>query len=310
MTRTSMRLFTTALLTGAFVFSAALPAMADAELDDLLEDIEESEFSGTQIIITTWDGVTEVSVVVVDHNSDITTVEGGAGVTMLGRGRVLRSGAGSGAAVSVWTDVDSDRYRLVVGKSTVRRGREVQNVAIHEGSMLRARLTIDVESGAPLVTEIFDGSGRRFRYSAMLDFDPWSRGGLNRPAPLVFDMSTPVENYQIGAVAGYERADTYSSPDESVYSFFSDGLFSFSLFEFDREANFGDDDTLEAFESNGANYHRRVTATEIYVTWQSGGQTFVLVGDLPPDHLAAVLDGLPQPRDRGLFSRIWSGVFG
>lgn len=290
------------------IVTTALPAIADEELDRLLEQIEGAQFSGSQVIITTWDGVTEVSVVHIDHNSGVTVVEGGDGVATLGRGRAVRSGGGNGAAVSVWNDVSSDRYEIIMGDVRVRQGREVRGVEIREGTLLRARMTIDVESGAPIVTEVFDADGRRFRYSAMFEFTPWSLGTTPATEP-VFDVSMHAESYPIDEVAGYSRADTYASPDDSLHSFFSDGLFSFSLFQFDGVATI-DHATLEPFSSGGREYRRRITATEVYVSWQSGGETYVLVGDLPPDHLAEVLQELPRPRGRSFFSRLWSGIFG
>ncbi len=297
------------VLVVALVAGAALPAAADDSLDELLEDIEDAEFSGSQVIITTWDGVTEVSVVTVDHGDGIVIVEGGDGVAILGSGRAVRSGSGNGAAVSDWNEVSSERYRVVMGRTSLRQGRDVQGVEIREGDLLRARITLDVESGAPLVTEVFDGDGRRFRYSAMLEFSPWSQGTA-APGTPVFDVSLPADD-TIGRaeLAGYVRADTYAAPDDSLQSFYSDGLFTFSLFEYEGAATFGDD-TLEPFVIDGRRYERRITATDVYVTWRTSGSTYVLVGDLPPDHLADVLDELPRPRTRGLLSRLWNGLFG
>jgi hypothetical protein len=300
-------LLVTCLVTG-LVAAGALPAAADDSLDELLDEIEDAEFSGSQVIITTWDGVTEVSVVTVDHGDGIVIVEGGDGVAMLGQGRAMRLGAGNGAAVSDWTEVSSERYRVLIGRVSLRQGRDVQSVEIREGDLLRARVTLDVESGAPLVTEVFDGAGRRFRYSAMLDFEPWSQG-VAAPGTHVFDVSVPAESSARDELAGYVRADTYAAPDDSLHSFYSDGLFAFSLFEYDGPADFGED-ALESFEISGRRYERRVTATDVYVTWPSSGSTYVLVGDLPPDHLADVLDELPQPRRRGFLSRLWDGLFG
>jgi hypothetical protein len=196
-----------------------------------------------------------------------------------------------------------------MGKKTTRQGREVQAVEIREGSLTRARMVIDIASGAPLITEVFDGTGQRFRYSALYEFSPWSQG-TTTPADPVFDVSVAAEGEPTSEVAGYVRADTYASPDDSLHSFYSDGLFSFSLFQFDGGAAVGEEGELTTFTSGGRDYERRITATEVYVTWQSSGSTYVLVGDLPPDHLEDVLDELPRPRRRGIFSRLWSGLFG
>ena len=105
MSRATSRRLATAGIVAVLVVAAALPAAADDDLDELLERIESSEFSGSQIIVTTWDGITEVSVVVVDHGGGITLVDGGEGLAMLGQGRAMRSSGGNGAAIAVWNDV-------------------------------------------------------------------------------------------------------------------------------------------------------------------------------------------------------------
>ncbi len=112
------------------------------------------------------------------------------------------------------------------------------------------------------------------------------------------------------AAAGYVLADAYPGPDASVQGFYSDGLFSFSLFAFDGAVESDRFAAATVTELRGLSYRRLVSPSEIWVTWKSGGDTYVLVGDLPPDHLEAVLDELPKPGRRNLFSRLWSGLFG
>ena len=75
MTGSRLRSLLVLLLVVGLLATGALPAAADDTLDELLEEIEEAEFSGSQVIITTWDGVTEVSVVTVDHGDGIVMVE-------------------------------------------------------------------------------------------------------------------------------------------------------------------------------------------------------------------------------------------
>ena len=48
----------------------------------------------------------------------------------------------------------------------------------------------------------------------------------------------------------------------------------------------------------------------MWVQWSSDPYTYVLVGDLPPDHLQQVLSELPRPTSRNILSRIWQGLFG
>ncbi|MDX1450854.1 MAG: hypothetical protein R3246_17520, partial [Acidimicrobiia bacterium] len=110
--------------------------------------------------------------------------------------------------------------------------------------------------------------------------------------------------------AGYVRADTYAGPDDTIQAFFTDGLFSFSLFELDANVPLDRFDEAPTIELAGSTYKRLVTPTDIWVSWESGDTAYVLIGDLPGDHLEQVLDVLPEPRSRGLLSRLWSGLFG
>jgi hypothetical protein len=106
------------------------------------------------------------------------------------------------------------------------------------------------------------------------------------------------------------RADTYAGPDETIHAFFTDGLFSFSLFEVDVAARLDRFEDAGAVLLNGTSYRRLVTPTEIWVTWKAGDVAYVLVGDLPPDHLEEVVADLPAPREPSLLSRLWNGIFG
>ena len=107
--------------------------------------------------------------------------------------------------------------------------------------------------------------------------------------------------------AGYTRADTYAGPDNTVQAFYTDGLFKFSIFEIDGSADL--DGFAESTVFDG-DYVQRVDPSELWVAWKRGGSTFVLVGDLPPDHLAQVLTDLPAPDSDSIISRIWRGIFG
>jgi hypothetical protein len=113
-----------------------------------------------------------------------------------------------------------------------------------------------------------------------------------------------------GSLAGYRRADAYAGPEGAVQAFYSDGLFSFSVFESHRTATPEAFRSATAFEVGGKLYRRIVTPTVTWVQWHAPDESYVLVGDLPPDHLVEVLRGLPEPGDRGLLVRLWRRLFG
>ena len=113
-----------------------------------------------------------------------------------------------------------------------------------------------------------------------------------------------------GAVDQYQLVDTYAGPEDSVHAFYSDGLFSFSVFVLDGEGATGPFVEAETMDLASGSYRWILTPTDLWVQWSGGGKTYVLIGDLPPDHLAEVLGQLPAPSRRNIFSRLWNGIFG
>lgn len=299
------------VLTLALLVSA-LPAAA-TELEEYLESAAAAEYSGRRIIVTIWDGESQVRIFSVTHVPEMTVVDDGVDGSLVGSGKVS-DGNDDAVMVPEWSRYSvSDRYTTTEPIRTVRLGRIAETIEILEDGRLRARYTFDALTKVPLATEVYDGDGLLFRYSAMLEFDP--RPGLTyadmSAMGEVYDVMLPVE---VGSLphdaAGYVRADTYSGPDGTIQAFFTDGLFSFSLFEVDADARLDRFDDASTATLNGASYRRLVTPTEIWLTWRAGDVAYVLVGDLPPDHLEQVLAELPEPKERGLLSRIWRGIFG
>ena len=69
-------------------------------------------------------------------------------------------------------------------------------------------------------------------------------------------------------------------------------------------------DGATELEVDGRTYRRMVTPTSLWVHWNAPDRSYVLVGDLPPDHLLEVLERLPAPGERGLLVRLWRRLFG
>ena len=301
-----------AIVAGATAVALAAgvtPAVAD--LEDYLAAAAAAEYSGRRVVITNFDGETRAGVFDVTHVSDMTVVGAGDGGSMVAPGRVSGD---AGVMVPVWSRYSTnDRYTTTDAAQTVRLGRVADVIEIHEDGRVRARFTFESLTGIPLVSEIFDGDGGLFRYSAMLEFE--SKPDLSYEAMEAmgesYDVMLPVETSSLPAeAAGYVRADTYAGPDETVQAFFTDGLFSFSLFEIDAAAQLDRFEDAPAIELAGSTYKRLVTPTDVWVSWESGDVAYVLIGDLPPDHLEQVLDELPEPKSKGLLSRLWRGLFG
>jgi hypothetical protein len=300
-----------ALLTAASLVLVASPAFAD--LEEYLEDAEQADYAGRRLVVTFWGDGSEVGVFDITHAGDMTMIDGGP-TADVSDGRVT-GGQDRGAVVlQGWSRSSlTDRYTTAAPVTVSRLGRVAESVDVLEDGQVRARIVFDFDTRVPLLTEIFDGDGELFRYSAMIEFDPNPSLRYADLAPTVsdYDVMLPAQTATMPpTAAGYERADTYGGPDTTVQTFYTDGLFKFSIFEIVGDVSLERFEEAGALEANDATYLQLVTPSELWVMWSADGSTYVLVGDLPPDHLVRVLAELPQPDGGGLFDRIWHGIFG
>jgi negative regulator of sigma E activity len=101
-----------------------------------------------------------------------------------------------------------------------------------------------------------------------------------------------VSDFRIGDVVagnGFEAA------------LYRDGLFTFSLTRWEDEL------VVEGADESGV---VELGPGRTLLAWRSGGGTFVMIGDLPPDLRASVVSELPAPDAGGLFRRLWNRLFG
>jgi len=306
-----------AILAGVVVFlSAPAAALSEDGVVGMLEEATEAEFHGSGVVMCSW-----------EHDSaaatyEITRAEGMSMIQVPGGAVMWHDGVSAMQSGSDWygTEIEewaawsvSDRYSIGEIVETTRLGRPAVQVTVLENGSPRARMILDVESRVRLATEILDGRGRVFRMAALVTFDP---GPPDMPdsmpememmgtvKPMADSTSLPE------SAGGYLQADVYDAGGGAVQAFYTDGLFSFSVFEMKRGQRPSEFDTATEFEAQGSRYRRIVTPTNIWVHWNAPDRSYVLVGDLPPDHLMTVLDVLPAPGDRGLLVRLWRRIFG
>lgn len=314
MSRILSRVLTLGSMAGLVMLISAQAATAD-QLDDYLAEAADAVFAGRQATWCSFSGHTEFNVVSIEHAGALLMVEDGDSPQMIGEGRSsVHGGSGVGVAISDWSSVSSSgRYSTAAVVTEQRQGREVVVVTVNEGDQIRAQIWFDEMTGASLGSEVYDGDGEVFRLSWMLDFDPNPRKIFTMMGDdgSVFDMVVAADASDLPeSVAGYSRVDTYAGPDESVHAFYADGLFSFSVFIIEGQVTtspFADADVMNAA---GSEYRWLLTPSDLWAQWASNGSTYVLVGDLPPDHLEEVLGELPRPSTRNIFSRLWRGLFG
>ena len=302
-----------ALLIGFAVWLVVVSAPARAgDFEAYQERAVAARYTGRQVVASILDGETEAGLFTVERQAGatMTAMDGGSMVTGDGKARV----AAAGVEIMVWNDPTvGSRYTTSDPIAVTRLGRPCDLFEIHEGEGLRARIVFDVVTAAPISYEVFDGTGKLFRLSAMLEVTsnmPPSMAMID-PAGTEFDVLEAADPGGLPeAAGGYVRADVYAGSDDTVHGFYTDGLFSFSVFELSPDADVGGLGESQKVRIGDADYRRRITPGAIWVLWNAGDQTYLVVGDLPPDHLERVLPDLPAPERRGFFSRVWHSLFG
>lgn len=290
-------------------------AAAAADLDELLEESQAASYSAEQIIsCDTPDGernalvrIEQVGdeIRITSSMSDGVQVVSGEGEWTLRRGedQVVQANVDAGQATTepLYT-VEEEGAVEYLGRAAMAY------LLIREGEP-RAELVIDDETGAIVdaVTLTIDNEiycERRFisldTATPVID-DPDTAEGAKTPPSLVESSSLP------DAVSGFELLDEYVDEDGVTFAYYSDGFFSFALFETPTTVALPDAELVE-FESGP--YSRVFTAGQVTYVWETRDHGMALVGDLPPDLHEAVLAEMPHPEDPGLFRRWWRALFG
>jgi hypothetical protein len=307
------RFFLVAAVTGLWVVGVAAAASASEELDTYLEQADSAGYSGTQFVFTVWDDETATGVYQVEQAGEMVMVHQGTGDSLISSGKVRALDGQAGLAIASWTEaVPSSRYRVGAPEQTVRFDRSAQAIEVFEGDLVRAKLILDAKTGAPLATEVYDGEGELFRFATMLDFDT--------DMAAVAELAKEGSDYDVvlsagrttlpSSLAGYTRIDVYDAPGDGEHAFYADGLFSFSVFVLPADAGEGRFEDASTVELGGESYRRLLAPTDVWVMWRTPDATYVLVGNVPPDHLEDVLSALPRPEKTSFFSRLWRGLFG
>lgn len=299
------------MLTATMLLVTLIGTLPAPDLVDDLDQAGDAEFVGRQLVVC-WssDGVV-AHVTDVEQSDGMTRVTGPNGSFVIGEGKMIEEYPGGIRYLEMAPTAD---WRLWDGYA-VRDGvgiGESRTVEVHQGSSLRARFVLDAATAAPLTTEIYNGTGSLYRFATFLEFE--ARGD-----DAMVDMdSMPEPEYREGAIAAtlpetaghYWAADSYAAPG-GVQVFFTDGLFRFSVFEVSRKSDGGGLVDAETVEIGGhGGYHRSYTPGAVSLFWRTPDLGYVLVGDLPPDHLVEVLADLPHPSRPPMLKRVWRWAFG
>lgn len=298
----------------AVLLVTMMTTLPTADLVDDMDHAADAEFVGRQLVVS-WspDGVV-AQVSEVEQSGGMTMVKGSDHSVVIGQGKLIDDYGGTITYLEMTPTTPWrlwDGYEVVDGEQTPGAD-DSHTVDVLEEGHLRARFVLDEASSIPLSSEIFGGNGSLYRYTALIEVGPRDSAPMidmaDMPPPEVREMAQDVA---LPASAGhYWRADSYVAAG-GIQAFYTDGLFRFSVFELSRKTDGGslaDKPSVEMAGNGG--YHRQYNPAAVTVLWRTADQSYVLIGDLPPDHLELVLIDLPVPNRANPLKRAWRWVFG
>lgn len=303
-----------AILVLGMVVLPAQSAFA-AELGDLMDGSREASYTAEQIIsCSTPDGVRDAVVRITQSGGELRVsssltddveVAVGAGRWSMKRDGELVSeasvGEGKSTVEPLYTVEEQQAVRFL--------GRAAMSYLLIRDGTPRAELVFDDETGVLVdaVTYSVDEEiycERRFVSLDVASEVPAAQPGQTLdavPPSVVADSNLPEE------VAGFERLDQYEDQEGVRFAYYSDGFFSFALFQTATEVPVSGATTVSL---PSGTYQRVFTAGQVTYVWETRDGAAALVGDLPPDLHEAVLAAMPHPHDPGFFRRVWRSLFG
>lgn len=314
--------FRVALVLGVLLaVTVGSPALAD-DLSDRLTRSDAAEYTGELFIsCATPDGpVSQLLDVVRSDGRLWVSIPGTGDEIFAGDGTLYERGRdGTVEATRVSSGRPwqmSSRYTVGVEGVTTDLGRAAEIVTIREGDLDRVSLHFDVDTGALVRSEVRNGDGSVYCSSAFVAFVPGHvavNGAFDGVAPTEtspIDPSTVDPKILPEAIERFQRLDVYAGPEGSTVAYYSDGVFSFTVFTSDRPMRIPELDGVPEVDVNGQRYIRHFRPGEVVYAWETRYGGYALIGDLPMDLQETVLGELPAPRRLGFFGRLWRNLFG
>ncbi len=300
-------------LAAALVLLPASAAFA-ADLDELLDESREAAYTAEQVITcSTPDGARNAVIELSQASGElhigapvapeVEVASGLGGWTLLREGAVVSSANVQGAG-----EEPEPRYTVDEGTETDYLGRDATLYRMTGDGVVRAELTVDVEAGALLRVVTFNADGSVFCERRFVTFEPGIPPVTDgETAPSVESAEAGVESNLPETLGNFERLDVYQDEEGFTFAYYSDGFFSFAVFQTPAIVAAGSGSLVTVGEQP---YIRSSGAGDVTYAWETSSGGMALVGDLPPDMHEEVLSGLPAPEDPGLFRRLWRNLFG
>lgn len=285
-----------------------------SDIDGLLDRGKAAAYSAEQVITcSTPDGVKDAVVHIAQNGNELRLTSNAAdGLEVSvepGDWTMSREGAVVDSTEVETSDQAADpKYLLDEGQAAVFLGRKATIYEMSDGDLLRAQLIFDDMTGAMMRAVTYTDEGEVYCERRFISFDP-------TPPDLPEDLAgepdhldaTEVETSLPDDLAGFSLLDLYSDPQGFVFGYYSDGFFSFAVFETPTLVVL-DDSTRMSLDTGS--YERAFTPGMVTFAWETSVGAMALIGDPPPDMHEEILGELPPSVQRGWFERLWASLFG
>ena len=300
------------VLVVAFTLVGSAPALADDAID-WIERSHEAVFDSAQVVACqTPDGQVDG---VFDVSGTGLGVQAGQGAArrIYGANGVFSSNDSS-QAIGVPTE---EHGQLGPGYSSIEvtserfDGRRTKAFNLFRDELLRATVVFDFATGALLSMATFNDDGSEYCTVETTSFrQPIGLSEQSAPLVAVTELEAVDADPVLApaTVAGFVRLDTYRWRETGTASFYSDGLFSFTLVTAPTAFALSDSDASDV-ELEGGSYRRLFEPNRSTYVWESEMGGMSLVGDLPLDLQEAVLAELAPAERPGLLTRLWRRLF-
>lgn len=285
------------------------------ELDELLEQGREAAYSAEQAIsCSTPDGIRDAVVRISQSGGEMTVASavgddvevksGDGGWTLSRHGGVVSSTSVEGKEAEV-----EPLYLVEDLGEIIALGRDATAYQLVRDGEIRAELVFDDDTGAMVATTTFTEDGETYCQRRFITFDPTDPGlgTVDTTTVEELEISPVVDSRLPEEIMGFERLDLYEDPLGFRFAYYSDGFFSFAVFETPTMVRLDEGRTVEL---GGLRYGRSFSPGHATYAWEATSGGMALVGDLPPDLHDEVLSALPKPDTPNFFRRIWRTLFG
>jgi hypothetical protein len=284
------------------------------DLDQVLEESKDASYSAEQVITcSTPDGVRNAVVELSQASGelhigapvapDVEVASGFGGWSLVRGGDVVSS-----ANVDDAGETPEPLYAVDDGEPTDYLGREATMYQMTADRVVRAEMVVDSESGALLRVVTFNADGSVFCERRFVTFNPEAPTTQQAETAQEGKASeTGVDSDLPETLGGFERLDVYRDEEGILFAYYSDGFFSFAVFQTPTLVEL--DGGSKVTVGDGA-YTRSFGPGQVTYAWETQRGAMALIGDLPPDMHEDVLQGLPDPQDPGLWRRVWRNLFG